>query len=207
MQDKAGTTDIKKAMEFIIEIDGMKNIFRQTKIVGNVRFENDAEHSWHLSMMAYVLRPFFGEDFTKKNGDIDVSRAVKMLLLHDIVELYAGDTYCYDAEAAKDKSEREQAAAVKIFAMLPADTGSDFMALWQEFDAEQTADAIFAAIMDKIQPLLLNYENSGLSWVEHGITRAQVEKRMGLALEHAPKELRDYVSGIIDGAAEKGYLL
>lgn len=193
------TNDFNKVMDFIIQIDGLKRVFRQTKIVGGERFENDAEHSWHISVMAYALGEFF-------DGAADVSRAVKMLLIHDVVELYAGDTYCYNIEANKDKYERELASAKKVFGLLPKDIAEEFMSLWLEFDEEETPDAIFASIMDKIQPLILNYQNKGESWLLNGISKSQVLGRIGVALEKGPEPLRDYITEIIEKSVQKGYL-
>lgn len=195
--------DFGKVMDFIYEIDGLKRIFRMTKILNEDRHENDAEHSWHICMMALTLRDFFDPSF----GEIDTARAVKMLLLHDVVELYAGDTYCYDAAAAKDKYEREMASAKKIFGLLPQEIGDEFHRLWLEFDEEKTADARFAAIMDKLQPFLLNFRNNGQSWLDNGIKKSQIENRMCLVLDSAPPPIVDYVKGLIAQAAENGWIV
>lgn len=197
------TDGFNSVMDFIIQIDGLKNVFRRTSVIGNERLENDAEHSWHISVMALVLYDCFGG----AESGVSVDRAVKMLLLHDIVELYAGDTYCYDTAASADKRERELAAAEKIFGMLPGKLSNDFMSLWLEFDDEETPDAVFASIMDKTQPLLLNYQNHGESWIQNGIAKSQVLSRISIALERGPAMLKDYLLGIVEDAVSKGWLV
>ncbi len=189
---------LHRQIEFIIEVDKVKNIFRQTKIHDGTRRENDAEHSWHLALMAFLL----SEHAIEKN--FDLLKVMKMCILHDLVEIDAGDTFCYDVKGNLDKLEREEAAAKRLFGMLPADQAREFHSLWQEFDAMETLEARYAAALDRIQPVLLNYVNKGGTWREHGITKAQVIARNGHIQKGAP-EIWEFVSQIIDDAEAKGY--
>ena len=189
---------LKKQMEFIYEIDKAKNIFRQTYVSRGDRTENDAEHSWHLALMAFVLSEYMGDD-------IDVLKTMKMVLMHDLVEIYAGDTYCYDAEANLDKEEREKKAAEKIYGLLPEEQGKEYKELWEEFERVDTKEAKFASMLDRIQPIMLNYATEGKAWKEHGIYRDQVEKRNKVVFE-GPKEFAELLTAILDLSVEKGYL-
>ncbi|MGI6084604.1 MAG: HD domain-containing protein [Acetivibrionales bacterium] len=190
---------LKKQMEFIAEVDKIKNIFRMTKIHDGSRRENDAEHSWHLALMAFILSEY------SKEESIDILKVMKMCLIHDIVEIDAGDTFCYDAKGNLDKPEREQKAANRLFGILPEDQGQEIKALWEEFDAMETPEAKFAAAMDRLQPVMLNYLNKGGTWKEHHIARKQVEQRNHYIEDGAPK-LWEYASELLDNAMEKGYL-
>ena len=191
---------LRQQLDFVVEIDKAKNIFRQTYLMDGKRFENDAEHSWHIAIMAFLLAEHVAEP------DLDVSRVVRMVLVHDLVEIDAGDTYCYDEEAGKDKAEREQAAADRIFAMLPSDQGAVMRELWEEFEAMQTPESRYAAALDRLQPLLHNYLTEGRAWRAHGITREQVRSRNHHMAAGAPA-LWEYAENLIDQAVEKGYLL
>ncbi|NLM72513.1 MAG: HD domain-containing protein [Clostridiaceae bacterium] len=190
---------LKRQIEFICEVDKIKNIFRQSKIHDGSRRENDAEHSWHLALMAFLLYEY------SKVPNIDLLKVMKMCLIHDIVEIDAGDTFCYDAKGNLDKLEREQKAADRLFSILPEDQGKELRALWEEFDAMETPEAKFAASMDRLQPVLLNYLNKGGTWQEHHITKDQVVKRNGHINNGAP-ELWDFVSDLLEDAIAKGYL-
>jgi putative hydrolase of HD superfamily len=190
---------LKKQIEFIAEVDKSKNIFRRTKIHDGSRRENDAEHAWHLALMAFLLSEYSAD------SDIDLLKVMKMCIIHDIVEIDAGDTFCYDAAANMDKLEREQKAARRIFGILPEEQGGELKALWEEFDAMETPEARFAASLDRIQPVLLNYLNKGGTWHEHGISKAQVIDRNKHIEKGAPK-LWEFISGLIDDAVSKGYL-
>ncbi len=161
---------IDKQLTFSLEIDKVKNVFRQTHLSGNGRRENDAEHSWHMAIMAYVLREY-------ANEKVDIAKVMLMCLIHDIVEIEAGDTYAYDAEGLKTQKEREDAAKEKIFSMLPEEQASEFIQLFDEFEAYETAESKFAHAMDNIQPLLLNNSNNGGDWKEHNVTVEQIYKR------------------------------
>ncbi len=163
-------TRLEQQIAFIVEIDKVKNIFRQTFLVDGNRKENDAEHSWHIALMAILLKEYAEED-------IDILKVMTMVLLHDLVEIDAGDTYAYDTVAATSKREREVKAADRIFGLLPEDQRTDFRALWDEFEAYETADAKYAHLLDNLQPLLLNDASGGISWREHDVKKAQIYKR------------------------------
>lgn len=161
---------LAQQFDFIREIDKEKFIGRQTYLSDGMRKENDAEHAWHMAIMTLLLSEY-------ANEEIDVLKTVAMLLIHDIVEIDAGDTYAYDEEAKKTQKEREEKAAERIFGLLPADQGSRLKALWQEFEACETKEAKFARTMDNIQPLMLNHATDGKAWVEHGVHLSQILNR------------------------------
>lgn len=189
---------LSKQMEFIIEIDKLKNIFRRTKNIHDPRLENDAEHTWHLAIMAVVLQPY-------ANQSIDLLKVLKMLLIHDLVEIDAGDTFAYDAHGMEDKLDREMRAAKRIFGMLPADQNEQFTQLWLEFEKRETAEAAFAASLDRLQPLLQNYLNQGDTWKKYNVTRDQVVQR-NQAIAHGSVELWAYAQELIENAVKQGIL-
>ena len=190
---------LARQMEFILEIDKLKQVLRQTSLADGSRRENDAEHSWHLAVMAVLLAEYAAEP------QLDLARVVKMLLVHDVVEIDAGDTYHYDEAGNRDKAEREQAAADRLFALLPADQEAELRGLWEEFEARQTPEARYAAALDRFQPNLLNYRTQGRLWREHGVTSAQVIARNCHMAEGAPA-LWQYAESLIHDAVAKGYL-
>jgi putative hydrolase of HD superfamily len=155
---------------FILEIDKDKFIGRQTYLSDGVRKENDAEHAWHMAIMAWLLADY-------ANEKIDVARTMIMVLIHDLVEIDAGDTYAYDEAAKQSQAERELAAADRIFGLLPEDAGAKLRAIWEEFEAWETPEAKFARALDNFQPLMLNNATDGISWVEHGVKLSQVLRR------------------------------
>ena len=155
---------------FILEIDKEKSIVRQTPISDASRMENDAEHAWHMAVMTLLLSEYATEK-------IDVLRTVSMLLIHDLIEIYAGDTYAFDEEARKGQAERERAAADRLYALLPEDQGRKMRGLWDEFEAAETPEAKFARAMDNLQPMMLNNATEGVSWVEHGVRLEQILER------------------------------
>lgn len=161
---------LKKQFAFMQEIDKEKNIFRQTYLADANRKENDAEHCWHMAVMAMLLSEY-------ANEEIDVLHTMSLALIHDLVEIYAGDTYAYDAVGNADKREREVAAADKLFALLPDDQRDKMRALWDEYEEMETAESKFANTLDKIQPLMLNHASGGLSWKEHDVQASQVYNR------------------------------
>lgn len=161
---------LKKQLAFALEIDKEKNIFRQTHLSGHGRNENDAEHAWHMAIMAYVLREY-------SNEKIDVAKVMLMCLIHDIVEIDAGDTYAYDAEKLKTQTARENAAKERIFSLLPDEQKEELIALFDEFEAFETPESKFAHAMDNLQPLMLNNSNGGADWKEHEVTAQQVYGR------------------------------
>ncbi|MBQ2990437.1 MAG: HD domain-containing protein [Clostridia bacterium] len=161
---------MEKQLAFSLEIDKVKNIFRQTHLSQNGRRENDAEHSWHIALMAWLLREY-------ANEQVDIARVMLMCLIHDVVEIDAGDTYAYDAEALKTQKEREEKAKQRIFSILPEDQARELMALFDEFEENETAEARFAHAMDNMQPLILNDSNDGGDWRAHQVTVGQVYGR------------------------------
>lgn len=163
-------TRLEQQIAFILEIDKVKQIFRQNYLADGKRQENDAEHSWHMALMAILLKEYAEEE-------VDVLRVITMVLIHDLVEIDAGDTYAYDPVAATTKTERELQAAERIFSILPEDQGSYFRSLWDEFEAYESADAKYAHLLDNFQPLLLNHASGGISWVEHEVKKTQIYKR------------------------------
>lgn len=161
---------LKQQFDFLLEIDKEKNIGRQTYLSDGMRKENDAEHSWHMAVMALLMSEY-------SNEDIDLLHTISMILVHDLVEIYAGDTYAYDTKGNSDKKERELKAADRLFSILPSDQCDKFRGLWEEFEEGVTAEAKFAASMDRIQPLMLNNASGGRSWEEHGVKASQVYGR------------------------------
>ena len=161
---------LEQQLQFILEIDKVKKIIRQTPLSDASRKENDAEHSWHIALMAYLLQEYVEEP-------VEVSKVMLMVLIHDLVEIDAGDTYAYDEEGAKTKDERERKAADRIFGLLPEEQGMYLKALWEEFEAYETAEAKYAHMLDNFQPLLLNDAAGGISWTEHQVKKSQIYKR------------------------------
>lgn len=161
---------IKKQLEFALEIDKLKNVFRQTHISGNVRKENDAEHSWHMAIMAYVLREY-------SNEQVDIAKVMLMCLIHDIVEIDAGDTYAYDTESLKTQKLREDLAKERIYSILPEEQAKELITLFDEFEENETPEAKFAHAIDNLQPLILNNSNNGGDWKEHSVTIEQIYNR------------------------------
>ena len=161
---------LKKQLDFSLEIDKEKNIFRQTHLSGLGRNENDAEHAWHMAVMAYILREY-------ANENVDISKVMLMCLIHDIVEIDAGDTYAYDVEALKTQKEREAAAKERIFSLLPEDQKEELTALFDEFEEWKSPEAKYAHALDNLQPLILNNSNNGGDWVGHGVSAGTVYGR------------------------------
>ena len=171
MHDDTAPTRAERQLAFLVDADRLKGVLRQTLLCDGSRRENSAEHSWHLALMAAVLAEHAGDV-------IDVSRVVQMVLVHDLVEIDAGDTFAYDVSANMDREARERLAADRIFGLLPPEQGQALRALWEEFELQRTADARFAVALDRLQPLLNNHHSRGGSWRAHNITRAQVLRRM-----------------------------
>lgn len=187
---------LKKQLDFALEIDREKNIFRKTHLSGHGRNENDAEHAWHMAIMAYLLREY-------SNEAIDIARVMIMCLIHDIVEIEAGDTYAYDTEHKKTQKAREDAAKEKLYSMLPEDQKEELTALFDEFEEGLTAEAKFARAMDNLQPLLLNHSNNGADWVSHQVTAAQVYGRQSKTKEGS-ETLYKVTDQIIQENIQKG---
>jgi putative hydrolase of HD superfamily len=190
---------LERQLDFIRELDRLKNVRRQTWLIDASRQENSAEHSWHIALMAMVLGEYAPGD------GVDLGRVLQMLLVHDIVEIDAGDTFCYDEAAVSGQHAREQAAARRLFGLLPADIGKRFSALWEEFEARQTPEARLANALDRLQPVLNNYHSGGKSWQENGITHDQVVARNRVMAEGAPT-LWGYVQKLLERAVAKGIL-
>lgn len=189
---------IKKQMAFALEIDKVKNIFRQTHLSLHGRNENDAEHSWHMAVMAYLLKEY-------ANEEVDIAKVMLMCLIHDIVEIDAGDTYAYDTEGLKTQKAREDAAKERIFSILPEEQKEEFTALFDEFEAYETAESKFVHAIDNLQPLMLNDSNGGGDWREHNVTAEQVYKRQGKT-KLGSDRLFEITDGIIRENIRKGNL-
>lgn len=189
---------IEKQLAFALEIDKTKNIFRQTHLSGNGRNENDAEHSWHMAIMAYLFREY-------ANEKVDIAKVMLMCLLHDIVEIDAGDTYAYDAESLLTQKAREDAAKERIFSILPEDQRQEFIALFDEFEAYETAESRFAHAMDNFQPLILNNSNDGGDWRGHDVTAKQVYTRQGKT-KLGSEKIFEVTEQIIQDHIQKGNL-
>lgn len=192
-------TRLEKQMSFLLELDKMKNIYRQTYVLHEDRHENDAEHSWHLALLVIILAEY-------ANEPVDLKTVMETVLIHDIVEIDAGDTYAYDDLGNATKAEREQKAADRLYGLLPEEQGKRLRRLWEEFEAQSTPEARFAAALDRIQPLTLNYTKKGKSWKEHGTKRSQAEKRMQ-AVSEGSQILGEIASEIIHRAAAEGLLI
>jgi putative hydrolase of HD superfamily len=187
-----------RQLAFIMELDRLKGILRQTRVLEGARQENSAEHSWHLALCAVVLAEH-------APAEMDLSRVLKLVLVHDVVEIDAGDAFCYDADANVGKEERERMAAERIFGLLPPEQASELRGLWEEFEAGASADARFAVALDRLQPLLLNFAGEGGSWRQHRVTHDQVWVRMAPIRQGAP-ELWPAVVRLLDEAVARGYL-
>lgn len=187
---------LRKQIDFILEADKEKNILRQTHLSGHGRRENDAEHAWHMAMMVYLLKEHANEKF-------DVAKAMMMALIHDIVEIDAGDTYAYDSEALETQKEREAQAAKRIFGLLPDDQRDELKSLFEEFEAGETPEARFVRAMDNFQPLLLNESNNGGDWIEHGVRKTQVMNRQAKT-KSGSDIIWDYTEKIIEKNVKLG---
>ena len=188
---------LKRQLDFSLEIDKEKNVFRQTHLTGHGRNEDDAEHAWHMAIMAYLLREY-------ANEEVDISRVMLMCLIHDIVEIDAGDTYAYDTEGLKTQKAREDAAKERIFSLLPEDQKQELMALFDEFEAYETPESKYAHAMDNLQPLILNNSNGGSDWKEHGVTSSQVYGRQSKTKLGSEKLYQEVVDKIIQEQIKKG---
>ena len=187
---------LQKQLDFSLEIDKEKNIFRQTHLSGHGRNENDAEHAWHMAIMAYLLREY-------SNEPVDTAKVMLMCLIHDIVEIDAGDTYAYDEEGLKTQKARENAAKERIFSLLPDDQKEELTSLFDEFEASETPEARFAHAVDNLQPLILNNSNDGSDWKEHGVSARQIYGRQKKTAEGSRK-LFEVTDQIIQNHIRKG---
>ena len=189
----------EKQLAFLTEIDKMKTVLRQTLIADKSKRENDAEHSWHFAVMAMIFFEYAGSPET------DMFRVLKMALVHDLIEIYAGDTFAYDVQANEGREEREALAADKLFALLPHDQGTEIKELWLEFEQAETPDAMYAAAIDRLQPFINNYLTDGHTWKLGNVTRSQVLSRMDNVRTGAP-QLWPFVEEIISLSVKKGYI-
>ena len=195
----SGMERLDQQLKFTAEIDKMTSILRRTMLIDKSRRENDAEHSWHIAVMALLFEEYVSEP-------VDIGHVVKMCVVHDLIEIYAGDTFAYDVKGNLDKAEREEKAADKLFAILPEEQGAYIRFLWEEFDGMETADSKYAACLDRIQPFFHNTLTEGHTWVESGTTdRAAVEKRMLIVKKFMPS-VYPWVEKNIDNAITKGWL-
>ena len=185
-------------IRFILEIDKLKSVIRQSYLLDGSRQENSAEHSWHVALMGLLLAEYAEQP-------VDLLRMMKMLLIHDIIEIDAGDTYCYDEAGVTDQSSRENAAAERLFGLLPEDQMEEFRELWAEFEERSSAEAKFAATIDRLMPLLHNFHTEGRSWREHGIRKNQVSSRNEVMKEGA-RPLWEFAMSLIDDAVDREYL-
>ena len=194
----SGNIRLDQQLKFSAEIDKMTQVYRRTLLISGVRRENDAEHSWHIAVMALLFKEYCIEE-------PDVERAIKMLVVHDLIEIYAGDTFAYDVKGNQDKAEREALAADKLYSQLPEEQGAELRALWEEFDAMETVDAKYAACMDRLQPLLHNTLTEGHTWRDGGAVRSQVEERSRIIKEFMP-EVYNWIKKNIDRGVANGWL-
>jgi len=189
---------MRQRFEFIIEIDKLKSVVRRTVLIDRTRQENDAEHTWEMATMAIVLQEY-------AEPGTDLLATIRMLLIHDLVEIDAGDTYVYDQLGTSDQADRERAAARRVFGLLPEPLATDLYQAWEEFEARVTPEARFARAIDRLQPLLHNYYTSGLSWRQHGISADQVRRVMSVITE-ASSPLGELAAAIIDDSVDRGFL-
>lgn len=189
---------IQQHVDFIKEIDKLKYIQRKTKLFNSNRNENDAEHSWHLAMMALVLAPH-------ANTQIDLLKVLKMVLIHDIVEIDAGDTFLYDTQKSHVNTDEELIAAKRIFGLLPTEQAQDFIAIWQEFEAGETEEAKFAKAMDRFEPMLQNASNQGGTWKEFNVPYEKVFEKKKV-IKNGSETVWAYAENLLNSCVEKGYL-
>jgi 5'-deoxynucleotidase YfbR-like HD superfamily hydrolase len=198
LQTAGSPARLASQLGFVLEIDRLKTVLRRTLIADRSRRENSAEHSWHIALAAVVFAEHAAEP-------VDVGRVVRMLLVHDVVEIDAGDTFAYDEAGYEDKEERERAAAERIFGLLPADQTAELRALWDEFEAGETPESRFANAVDRLQPMLHNFVTEGHAWRQHGVTGTQVRARNRTIAAGAP-ELWRFAERMIDEAVARGYI-
>lgn len=194
----SGNERLDQQLKFSAEIDKMTGIIRRTSLIDKSRRENDAEHSWHIATMAMLF-----EEYAKE--PVNVPRAVEMCVVHDLIEIYAGDTFAYDVKANEDKADREKEAADKLFSQLPKEQGKMIRNLWEEFDAMETPDAKYAACMDRLQPFMHNSLTEGFTWIESGTNKASVEKRMAVIKDFMPAVYK-WIEANIEKAIAMGWL-
>ncbi|MFZ0215745.1 MAG: HD domain-containing protein [Candidatus Dormiibacterota bacterium] len=196
--DRRAPDRLERQLDFVVQAHRLTGVGRQSRVAGGERRENSAEHSWHLTLLALVLGEY-------APPEVDRWHAMRMLVVHDLVEIDAGDTFVYDAAAQEGKIDRERAAARRLFGLLPVDQRDAFLALWEEFEARETSDARFAAAMDRLAPFLLNLDHQGGTWAEHGVGADRVREITAQIGQGAP-ELAPFVRAAIEGAVAAGWL-
>lgn len=190
---------LEQQLNLLIELDKLKSVLRRTRVrCAEGRLENSAEHSWHVAMMALLLQEH-------ANEPVDIAKVVKMLLLHDVVKIDAGDTFVYDAQASLEQEQKELEAANRLFGLLPDDQGEELFAIWREFEQAESAEAKFAKALDRLIPMLLNYHNEGQSWIENQVTQQQV-LQVNQKIEKGSQVLWDKAKSLIEEAAANGWL-
>lgn len=194
----SGDEELDSLLKFTIEIDKMTSVMRRTLLIDGSRRENDAEHSWHIAVMALIFRKY-------ADPEVNIERVIKMCIVHDLIEIYAGDTFAYDIEGYKDKEERERRAADRLFGSIPEDIGSDIRALWEEFDAMETKDSLYASCMDRLQPFLHNTLTGGHTWHKYGAQEWQIRERMEAVIKVIPG-LTDWLEDNIKRGKEMGWI-
>jgi putative hydrolase of HD superfamily len=190
---------LQQQIQFIREIDNLKHILRRTRLFNNSRFENDAEHSWHLAVMAIALSEY-------SNEPIDLNRVIKMVLIHDLAEIDAGDTFLYDDIRNSSTVQKEAEGAERIFGLLPKEQRDEFIKIWQEFEKRETPESKFAAAIDRLEPLLQNYFTQGYTWKQHNIHKAQVVNKNEPIISKGSSVLWEFARELIEKATSKGYL-
>jgi putative hydrolase of HD superfamily len=200
MSEPLNKTRLSGQISFLVEIDKLKSVLRKTYLMDKSRLENTAEHSWHVSLMAVVLQEHANDP------SLNVDHVIRMLLLHDLVEIDAGDTFAYDTQGYLDKEERENAAARRLFGLLPEDHRGEWMELWREFEDGETYESKYAAALDRLHPVIHNYYTGGVSWLENGIVRSQVMKRLA-PVQMVSETLWDFTLDILQRSIDQGILL
>ncbi len=191
---------LKNQMQFLVEADKMKTVLRRTLVADGSKREDDAEHSWHIALMAMTLF-----EYAEDKENINIDRVVRMALVHDLVEVYAGDTFCYDEKGYEDKAEREKLAADRLFSLLPKEQGQEYRSLWEEFDKKETPDALYASAVDCLQPLINNHLTNGHTWKDPTVNEAKVRRRME-PIKKAMPRVYELVDLIIKTNVENGNL-
>jgi putative hydrolase of HD superfamily len=199
VQDHENIERLNGQISFLLEIDKLKNVLRKTFLIDKSRLENTAEHSWHVSLMAVVLLEHVNDP------SLDLNRVIRMLLLHDLVEIDAGDTFAYDTQGYLDKEERENAAARRLFGLLPEDQHREWLALWREFEDGMTYESKYAAALDRLQPVIHNHYTGGVSWQKNGIMRSQVLKRLA-PVKEVSDTLWNFALDVLQRSVDQGIL-
>ncbi len=199
VEDKGMSQRFDKQIQFLVEIDKVKHIVRRTRLFDGSRHENDAEHAWHLAMMALTFREY-------AHDTVDILRVIKMVLVHDLVEIDAGDIFLYDAEGLAEKSRKEKAAAERIFGLLPEDQGRELKELWEEFESRETPEARFAAALDRLEPILQNAHVENNAWMQHGIRKSQVLGANKKKIKEGSPRLWEYVEELLADCIARGKL-